>query len=207
VPDQHQHHDPHGRPQKVSRSQASQAREQLAAGGLSHQERRQLRGVTRIRDTAARRRRMELRHFIIVAAGTIAAMAIVAGASGLIPAIQAASGGGTAGTFVVGNQGCMPRKGGCAWSGTFQSPGGALIQHVNYDANLPAGAGNGSSIPAIYPGGAAHVVYPPHGSHAWMSDLLEMVLAGAFVGFLLWLSPLGQGGRGPSGHRADGAIV
>ena len=34
-----------------------------------------------------------------------------------------------------------------------------------------------------------------------------MILAGAFVGFLLWLLPVGQGGRGPSGRRADGAIV
>jgi hypothetical protein len=207
VPDQHQHHDPHTRQQRVSRSEANHAREQLAAGGLSHQERRQLRSVTRLRDTAARRRRTEFRHFIIVAAGTIAAMAIVAGATGLIPALEAASGQGKAGTFVVGTQACLPHKGGCAWSGTFRSPGGALVQHVNYDGTLPAGAGGGSSIPAIYPGGAAHVVYPPRGSHAWLSDLLEMVLAGAFVGFLLWLSPLGQGGRGPQGHRADGAIV
>ena len=131
MPDQHQHHDPHARQQKVTRSRAHQAREQLAAGGLSHQERRQLRAVTRVRDMVARRRRTEFRHVIIVAAGAIAAMAIVAAASGLIPAIEAAGGQGTAGTFVVGNQACLPRRGGCAWSGTFQSPGGGLIQHVN----------------------------------------------------------------------------
>jgi hypothetical protein len=205
MPDQHP--DPRSRQRKISRRQAEEARQQLAAGGLTHQERRQLRSVTRVRAAAARRRRTEFRHFIIVAAGAIAAMAIVAGALGLIPAIQASSGQGTVGTFVVGNQPCMPRRGGCAWSGTFQSPGGALVEHVNYDGVLPAGAGGGIGVPAIYPPGGAHVVYPPHGSHAWIADLLWMVLVGALVGFLIWISPLGSSGRGIGGRRADGAVV
>jgi len=155
--------------------------------------------VTGAWEDAARRRRREFRHLVIVAAGAIAAMAVVAGAVGLVPAIEAASGQGTAGTFIVGNQPCFLRRGGCAWSGMFRWPDGATVQHVSYDGTLPAGAGGGSSIPAIYPGGAAHVVYPPHGSRAWLSDLLMMVLIGGLAGFLLWLSPLGTRGREPHG--------
>jgi hypothetical protein len=75
------------------------------------------------------------------------------------------------------------------------------VQHVVYDGTLPADAGGGSSVPASEPGGS-HIVYPPHGSHAWVSDLLLMVLAGGVVGFLLWLSPLGLGSR-----ETAGAIV
>jgi hypothetical protein len=198
VPQQHSH--PPARQRKVSRRQADQARDQLAAGGLSHQERRRLRAVTSISDAAAGRRRRELRHLLIVAAGTIAAMAVVAAGLGLVPAIEAAGRQGTAGTFVPGNQPCLTnRGGGCAWSGTFRSRGGATVQHVSYDGTLPAG---GSSVPAIYPGGSSDVVYPPHGSHAWVSDLLLMVLIGGIAGLLLWISPLGLGD-----HDRGGAIV
>jgi hypothetical protein len=189
------------RQQKVSRKQADEAREQLAAGGLSHQERRKLRSVTGARDAGARRRHREFRHLIIVVAGVLAAMALVAGASGLIPAIEATSGQGTAGTFVVGTQPCFIYRGGCAWSGTFQSRDGTM-QHVDYDGTLPAHAGGGSSIPAIYPAGGSHIVYPPRGSHAWMTDVLLMVLVGAVIGLLLWIFPIGLGRR-----ETPGAIV
>jgi hypothetical protein len=186
---------------RVSRRQAHEAREQLAAGGLSHQERRRLRSVTGRWDAAAGRRRREFRHLIIVAAGAIAAMAVVAGAVGLVSAIEATSGQGAVGTFVVGKQPCFRYRRGCAWSGMFRSRDGSTVQHVAYDGTLPANAGGGSSIPAIEPGGS-HIVYPPHNSHAWVSDLLLMVLAGGTVGFLLWLSPVGLGGR-----ETPGAIV
>ena len=73
-----EHPDARARPPKVSRKQAEQAREKLAEGGLSHQERRKLRGVTAAREAAERRRRGGLRHFVIVAVGTIAVMAVVA---------------------------------------------------------------------------------------------------------------------------------
>lgn len=178
-----QHPGSPARQQKPGRSQAQQARRQLSAGGLSHQ-----------------RRRGEFRHLIIVAAGTIAAMAIVAAGVGLVSAIEAAGGQGTAGTFIVG-QPCIHQKGGCAWTGTFQSPNGATVQHASYNGTLPAGAGVGSSVPAIEPAGSSGVVYPPHSSHAWVSDLLLIVLAGGVVGLLLWISPLGLG------DREAGAIV
>jgi hypothetical protein len=185
------------RRQKVTRQQAHDARDQLAAGGLSHQDRRRLRAVAGARDQAVRRRRGELRHLLIVAAGIVAAMAVVAGTLGLVPAIQAASGQGVAGTFVVG-QPCTFRRG-CEWTGTFQSPDGPSVQHVSYDGSLPFGAGDGSSIPAIYPGGSAHVVYPPRGSHAWIYDLFLMLLVGAAVGALLWIFPIGLGRSEPHG--------
>jgi hypothetical protein len=184
---------------RVSRRQAGEAREQLAAGGLSHQERRKLRAVTSARDAAARRHRGTARHLVIVAAGAIAAMVVVAATVGLIAAIQAASGHGSAGTFIVGNQPCLLRKGGCAWAGMFRSPNGAIVQHVDYDGTLPAGAQGGSSVPAIYPAGGAHIVYPPHDSRAWISDLLLTVLVGGVVGSLLWIFPVGLSRRETGG--------
>ena len=57
-------------------------------------------------------------------------------------------------------------------------------------------------MPAIYPGGESHIVYPPRDSHAWVSDLLLAVLVGGVVGFLLWLIPVGLGGR-----ETGGAVV
>jgi ferric-dicitrate binding protein FerR (iron transport regulator) len=185
----------HNQQRKVSRRQAAEARAELAAGGLSHQERRKLRAMAGARDAVARRRRGEFRHLIIVAAGTIAAMAVVAAAVGLVPAIEASSGHGTAGTFIVGNQPCINPRAGCLWPGIFRAPDGVTVQHVQYDGTLPAGTGGGSSVPAVYPAGGAHIVYPPRGSRAWATDLLWMVLVGAIVGFLLWISPLGLGGH------------
>lgn len=197
-----QHSNAPGPRPKVSRRQADEAREQLAEGGLSHQERRRLRSVTGAWDATARRRRGEFRHLIIIAAGTIAAMAVVAATVGLLPAIEASSGQGTAGTFVVGRQSCFMGRRGCGWSGTFQSPGGVTVQHVTYDGTLPAGAGSGTSIPAIEPPGASHIVYAPHGSHAWVDDLVLTLLIGAIVGLLLWLFPVGLGRS-----ETNGAVV
>lgn len=166
-----QHSGPPGRQRKVSRKQAEAAREQLAAGGLTHQERRRLRSVAGARDAVARRRRSEFRHLIIVGGGAIAVMAVVAAAVGLVPAIEAAGGQGTAGTFVVGTQPCFRYRSGCAWSGTFQSQDGTAAQHVNYDGTLPAGAGGGSSVPAIYPAGgrtsSTPRMTPMRGSSTW----------------------------------------
>jgi hypothetical protein len=200
-----QHSDPHARQRKVSRTQASEAREHLAAGGLSHQERRRLRSQLSARAAAARQRRGEFKHILIITTGVLAAMAVVGAALGLVPAIEAANGQGTAGTFVVGNQQCIRPRGGCGWSGTFQSQDGVTVQHVTYDGTLPAGAGGGSSVPAIYPSGGSHIVYPPHGSHAWVDDLVLMVLIGGGVGLFLWITPLGLGGRG--GRDEVGAVV
>ena len=101
---------------KVSRRQAQAARVELGAGGLSHQERRRLRSIIRAWDEDARRRRLERRHTVIVVVGAVMAMAVVGVSFGLAPAIAAAGGQGTSGTFVVGYQNCSPRYG-CTWVG------------------------------------------------------------------------------------------
>ena len=128
---------------------------------------------------------------MIVVAGVLAAMVVVGATVGLVPAIEAASGHGASGTFIAGNHSCT-RRAGCAWWGTFRSPDGDTVAHVVYSGDLPAGAGPGMSFPAIQPSGSDYV-YPPHGGHTWVTDLLWMVLIGAVVGLFLWITPLGLG--------------
>jgi hypothetical protein len=193
-----QYSGPHARQVKVSRRQAREAREELAAGGLSHQERRRLRSVIRTRDATARRRRLEFRHITIVLAGAMAAMAVAAASVGLVSAIDAARGQGTIGTFVFEFQSCSIRIG-CTYVGMFRSPDGATVPDVAYDGTLPGAASPGDSFPALDPGGS-HRVYPPHGSLRWATDLLFTMLVGGAVGFILWISPLGL-----RGHYAGGA--
>jgi hypothetical protein len=193
-----QHSGPYPRRVKVSRRQAREAREQLAAGGLSHQERRRLRSVIRTRDATARRRSLQFRHFGIVLAGAMAAVAVAAASVGLVSAIDAARGQGTIGTFVLEFQSCSIRVG-CTYVGTFQLPDGGTVPDVAFDGPLPAGAGPGTSVPAREPGGS-HRVYPPHGSLRWIADLLFTMLVGGAVGFILWLSPLGLRGH----HKTTG---
>jgi hypothetical protein len=178
---------------KVSRRQARDAREQLAAGGLSHQERRRLRSVIRTQDATAHRRRLEFRHIAIALAGAMAAMAVAAMAVGLVPAIEAARGQGTIGTFVLESQSCSIRIG-CTWVGTFRSPDGATVPDVVYSGILPPGASPGSSFPALEPGGSDYV-YPPHDSLRWITDLLFTIFVGGAVGFTLWITLLALGGR------------
>ena len=178
------------RPPSVSRRRARQARADLAAGGLSHQDRRRLRSVLRARAAAAGKRRGRRRHAAIASIGAIIAMAIAALSFGLVPAIDAAGGGGVTGTFVVGHQVCSAKTG-CQWVGTFQPQGGEVIAGLAYGGLLPAGDGPGSAIAARYPGGS-DVVYALHGSHTWVFDLLITLVIGAAAGAALWISPLGD---------------
>jgi ferric-dicitrate binding protein FerR (iron transport regulator) len=188
---------PHPRQAKAGRRQARQARERLAAGGLSHQDRRKLRSVIRTRDATAHRRRLWFRHMAIALAGAVAATAVAAASVGLGSAIDAARGQGTVGTFVLGFQSCSVRTG-CTYVGTFRLPDGDTVADVAYDGTLPDGASPGSSFPALRPGGS-HRVYPPHGSLRWLSDLLFVAFLGGAVGFVLWMSPLGLRGRDAAG--------
>jgi hypothetical protein len=190
MPSRKHHSGPPVRQTKVSRRQVSAAREQLAAGGLSHEERHRLHSVIRTWDETASQRRLEFRHLTIVVAGTLVAMAAVAVGVGLISAIGAASGQGTAGTFVVSNTVCA-RRTGCAIEGTFRSRDGNTVPDVVYAGFLPAGAGPGTSLPAVAPGGGSDFVYPPHDTTRWIYDLLLVVVVGSAVGFVLWASPLG----------------
>jgi hypothetical protein len=187
------------RPARVSRRRAQQARAQLAASGLSHQERRRRRAVFRLREDAVRRRRSRLTHLVITVVGALVAMAITALAFGLVPAINAAEGEGATGIFVVTNQVCSSKTG-CQWAGTFQAGDGPVIE-VGYGGVLPAGDGPGSTISVRYAGGSA--VYAVHGSHTWVLDLLVTLVLGGAAGAGLWISPLGDGGRDPEGVRTS----
>jgi hypothetical protein len=185
---------------QVSRRLAQQAREELAAGGLSHQERRRLRALLRSRAAAADKHRGRRWHLAIVAVGAIIAMAITAVSFGLIPAIEAAQGGGVTGSFVVSDRVCSSKTG-CQWVGTFDGPHGDLIAGLAYGGVLPAGDGPGSTINVRYPGGSE--VYALRGSHTWVFDLLIMLVIGAAVGAALWVSPLGDGRRTSEGVGAS----
>lgn len=198
-----QHSGASARRPKVSRRQAEEAREPLAEGGLSHQERRKLRSTANARAAAAaRQRRGHVRHLVIVAAGTIAVMAVVAAATGLVSAIEASGGQGRAGTFIVGSQPCLNQRVGCMPPGKFRLNDGVTLQHVQYDGTLPAFAPPGTSVPAILPAGSTNTAYPPHGSRTWVHDLLLMLLVGGVAGVLLWIFPIGFGER-----ETGGAII
>jgi hypothetical protein len=184
----------------ASHRQAQQAHAQLAAGGLSHAEERRLHAVLRSREESEQRRRRHLKRLVIVLTGAIAAMAIVAVAFGLIPAIDAALGGGVTGKFTLQNQVCV-RRAGCQWVGTFQPAKGSAIAGLAYGGTIPASDAPGSVIPARHPAG--NYVYALHGTHTWVQDLLITLVIGVAVGFLLWVSPLGSGDRNPEGARAS----
>jgi uncharacterized membrane protein YcjF (UPF0283 family) len=188
-----QHPGPRAARVKASRRQAQQAREQLAAGGLSHEERRRLRSVIQVTDSAARRHRLEFRHLGIAVGGALVVMVIVAASTGLISAVEAASGSGVAGTFIVTGQTCAGRVI-CNWMGTFRYRDGTEVRNLAYGGVLSSTVTPGSQIPAREPAGS-HYVYPLHGSHKWISDVGLMLLCGLPVGALLLISPLGLGKR------------
>jgi hypothetical protein len=186
--------------QKISGRQARHARTQLADRGLPHQEQRRLRAIIRSHEQAARQRRRRQRSLAIALSGFIVAGAIAAVSFGLIPAIEAASGQGATGTFVVSHSVCTVKTG-CQWVGTFEQGGGAVTGELAWGGVLPDGDGPGSQLPGRYPGGST--VYAAHGSHTWVMDLLVVLLIGAAAGGGLWLSPLGSGSRAPAGVRAS----
>jgi hypothetical protein len=179
----------------VSRRQAEEARAALAAGGSSHQEQRRLRSITRTRDDAERRRRLAFRHAVIVVAGAVVAMAVVAVSFGLVPAIVAATGHGVRGSFIVGELNCV-RRYGCTWVGTFRGANGVVVPDVAYEGILPPGTNPGQIIPSRYPGSGR--AYALSGSHTWITALLLTIFAGAAVAAGLWVSPLGRRTRDPA---------
>lgn len=161
-----------------------------AAAGLTNAERRAGRRLSRDRAAARQRRHLRLSHDGIVLGGALAAMAIVAMAFAIGPAISAARGHGTPGWFTGATQQCLRRLG-CSWTGTFVSTRGhQVVPGVRYDGSLPAGTPPAARIPAVYPG--LHAVFPAHGSYYWLPAILLMLLVGGAVAFLLWVSPLGS---------------
>lgn len=186
------------RPAKVGRRQAQEARAELAAGGLSHDERRRLHSVIRVREEAESRGSGRRRHGVIVVSGALVVMAVVAATSGLIPAIATASGHGTNGFFVLGHQRCSlvtGRSSMCTWVGSFQGRNGETIRDVTYAGKMPAFVAPEQRIAARYYSGQA---YPRQGSHAWLTGIVLVIFVGAVVAAFLWLTPLGTRRRSRS---------
>jgi len=152
-----------------------------------------MQSITGTRKVPSRRRRPEFRHLVIAVLCGVAVMVVTGAALGLVPAIEAAGSNGTIGTFVVSSQPCLVRRGGCAYTGTFEAPGGHVVSHVAYVGGLPPGAGGGSHIPARYTG--YQQAYPLRGSRSWAVDLVFMLLIGSVAGFFVWLLPVGLGQR------------
>jgi hypothetical protein len=204
MPSRRRRSGPHARPGHSGPQDAHAARAELAARELAHQERRQAHAAQRQAE-AVRGLRIERRHIALAVVGAIGVMAMVAFAFALGPAISAARGEGTKGTFVVGGEACTHVSRGsavCSWVGTFRGPGGEQVPNVDYDGSLPAGSDIGSIIPAIYPGGD-HAVFAPHGSLYWLEDLVLVVVIGGAVAMFLWISPIGSGRR----QRYAGPVV
>jgi hypothetical protein len=135
-----------------------------------------------------------MKELSIVLGGAVAAMVIVGGALGLVPAIDASFGGGVTGSFTVIEDVCFHGRSvpaTCNWVGTFKPRGGSVTGELDYGGIMPSADGPGSVIPARYPGGPD--VYALHGTHTWVSDLIITLLISAAVGFLLWVIPFGTG--------------
>jgi hypothetical protein len=155
-------------------------------------ERRRERRLARERAERRRRRRLELGHDALALGGALAAMAVIAVAFAVWPAISAARGDGTPGTFTIAGQECA-RRAGCVWVGSFESRTGQVTPHVTYDGNLPASDQPGQQVAAVYPGGD-HAVFGPHSAY-WAPAIVLMLIVGGAVGFGLWVSPLCEGKR------------
>jgi hypothetical protein len=178
---------------KARRKAARLACAEPGAGHLPNHDERRRQAVTRSGKQAPRRGHPEIRHLVIAILSAVAVMAVTGAALGLIPAIRAAGGNGTVGTFIVSSQPCLPHRGGCAYTGTFEARSGNVVSHVDYVGTLPAGSAAGSGIPARYAG--YQQAYPLRGSRTWATDLVFMLLIGGVLGFLVWLLPVGLGQR------------
>jgi hypothetical protein len=179
---------------KVSRSAAAMARAELEAGGLSHHDQRRLKTIIHNRELASSQRRQKLKHLSIAVLSAAAVMAVAGAGLGLGPAIEAARRNGTVGTFIVSTRPCIPSRVACAYTGTFDAASGRVVSNVAYVGNLPAGAGGGSRIPALYTG--YEQAYPVHSSDTWILDLVFMLIIGSVAGFFVWILPVGLRQRG-----------
>lgn len=112
----------------------------------------------------------------------------------LPPAISAALGHGTRGSFTAVQYDSSPRGSG-SWTGTFTPANdGPAIQDVTY--NGLSGVQPGGVVPALYVGGEA---YAAHGSTEWVTEVL--ILLAALVVFVSWCR------RVPLRHRRQRGSV
>jgi hypothetical protein len=102
----------------------------------------------------------------------IALFIVVITAINLPPAINAALGHGTRGSFTA-EQYQTSAKGGGTWSGTFKpANNGPAVTDVTF--NGLSGVQQGSVVPALYDGGQA---FTAHGSTEWLVESLILLFA------------------------------
>jgi hypothetical protein len=120
---------------------------------------------------------------IVWGASLIAAVGIgVLAALYLAPALRAANGEGTHGTWVA--QRCVAARGSCTWSGEFlRADGTVVLAHARYTGDL-TGVHPGWRTPAL-DSGASDEVYPAHGSTRWEHDVIGLAASFAAVVALL----------------------
>jgi hypothetical protein len=184
---------------KARRRNARQARTGPDAGTVPNHDQRRAQSVTGARKLPSRRSRPEFRHGLIAVLSSVAVMVLAGAGLGFVPAIEAATGNGIIGSFVVSSQPCLHVRGGCQYTGVFEARSGDTVHNVAYEGSLPPGAGQGARIPARYTG--YQQAYPPDGSRSWVLDLVFMLVIGVVVGLFVWLTPVGLGRR-PAGSSS-----
>jgi hypothetical protein len=133
-----------------------------------------------------------LRHSDLIGSAIFGFIGLVITAIGctlLPPAISAAEGHGIRGVFVaekyVSGSG---RESSGTWIGSFRASNHQLVLlHVDYN-EPPSSLRAGSELPALYPGGSE--VFAPHGSSAWLHDLVVTLVGVSLFGWWVWYMPL-----------------
>jgi hypothetical protein len=150
------------------------------------------------------------RRFLWALGVALSVFVLFSAGSHLGPALRAAHGDGTRGTWIA--EQCTGGKSGeCAWYGEFVLPNGTVaLPYVKYAGTVTPGY-TGQTLPAL-DSGATDEVYPVGGTDRWILDVLGVVAGGLALPLLIgrWLFVLyrrvrsrHQATRLASGH--DGA--
>jgi hypothetical protein len=116
----------------------------------------------------------------------LSAFLLFAAGSHLGPALRAARGAGTRGTWVA--EQCDGSPGECTWYGEFVLPDGTIAQrHVEYTGTVTPGYA-GQTLPAL-DSGADGEVYPVSGTDRWINDVIGVTAGGLALPLLIgrWL--------------------
>ncbi|WP_091200340.1 hypothetical protein [Micromonospora narathiwatensis] len=121
--------------------------------------------------------------FVWIGLPVIAVAGLMAGATDLVPAWQAKSGGGTLGTFTAVHEECGRRN--CEWRGTFVADEGDArrVDVILYDA--PDGVTPGATAPARDTGARAGVFSTAGGSTYLLVTGLTLAGVAAVVAWVV----------------------